>query len=614
MIQDRFFFELEHETIPRKSKDELNEKKINDIYEFVKQMQEQKKKQDDSKDEKKDSYVYKFVDEQQNEQKEPLNLEPILSGKTSKAPLKLHLFRNDDPVIKALNKELMNVFHVRETLKKMLKMELIKSVYVARDDLMEIIAYRNFREKVQKLSQIKKKIWDLTNEILSLMWKVEEFESKLRIDIGTNLKPMFFKEDLIKFKMQLNDFYFYKMIPIDKNMNFYNDFMKDKYKISIEKLNKISLSQINDSTEHDAQSENEVKGPSPSDLKKELNAEILRQLVGKKEDISTHVASLALENELNSQLKLQRKYRKNSKKLDNLLALVVASTEVDSDRHFNCLNKGQLIYSVFMMNRTGIIGNLREFLDQLLSSLSLQKSIELMVYTYGLFANKTFMKQINSNFQFKISEDNDDQVINEEVRSQMMKRFKRNISFLFNVSNEMLAFSQISFENHMFSQRIGEILVRNINEKVFSKILDYTNYRNYKFVNELKWFQLVTTSDSDELEVHEKKMNPNLYNLVSKLIRDWCGIADFLMNVPFMVRSVGQMFGYIENFLVEQLTIKFHVSNYHMRNFSFELEKCKEKYYRLFQVELNFEDYIEDRLSEKDIEDIGIELSHESED
>jgi hypothetical protein len=578
-------------------------------------------------------YIYKLKGDWSEEKDSGRDLTGLYESGTSNSFSNLDNFDQEDPLINALNKELESVFQMRETLKKMLKMELVKYVNKIRKRLLDDTLYKTFRRSVQELSGSKKKIWDLSNEFLSLNWKLEELDSKLRINNDTQYKPKFFKEDFIKFKMQLNDFYFSKLVPITQSKEVLQEKILKEHTVSpqlTEYLKQIdtvdivdivdivnSLKPVEDSSTGSQDEDiTVVNKPEPKEIIPEFerNEDSIERLQGNSSFIYEQISGIALENELTAQLKLQRIYKHNSKNLDKLLATVFASSEYKCNQRFRCFNKAQLIYSIFMMSRSGVIMNLNVFLDTFLRGISTRKAIEFMVYVYGMLANKSFMKQLNSNFQLRVPEDKGtENVITEDVKNKMIAQFKQNINFLFNISNEMIMFTQSSYDNHIFEDRIGEILVRNINEKVFSKILDFTNYNNQNFLNEMKWFQQFTSIHTDELRVLENKINPQLYSLVTKLIRDWCGITDFLLNIPFMVRSVGKMFSHIENFLVQQLTVKFHVSNFHMRSFSFQLEKCKEKYYKVFQVELNFEDYIEDKLSERDLDSIGVDLPHESE-
>ena len=596
-----------------------------------------------------------------------------------------------------------------ETLKELLRDEITKAVYQTREDLKKIGEYKVYLENVHKLSEIKKEIWKVSNEYLGLAWKLKDVETKMKIGVKDDQELPFYREDFIKYKMQLNDFYFYKFTKEkDVSREVRNKYLKYNKKkrhgnspkrrkkrkkrresddfgqgsgYDVEYLHEINSSQMSnlddvDETERESDTRKNLGNPSQrsriggpsqrsriggrshrsriggrshrSDLSTQTDttrfpmpsrSEMTRinsidedqssnqipkeeavSLTGTKKEVNQVIGDFALEEELIAQLNLQRAYKRSCKKMDNMVALTMASTEFKDSEEFNCFSKAQLLYTIFMMSRSGMISNVGAFLDQFLSSLSVRKAISFMLFSYGVFANKNFMKKISLNYNLNLKRMTDS-VIDEGMRKMMMIEFKRNFNFLIQVSNEMIKFSQNSYDNHIFEDRIGEILVRNINESLLSKLLDFTNYNNFRFLDFLMHvqFSYETSSQnktklSKNLIAKEKHINENLAKVVSELIRDWCRISDFLLNVPFMTKSVGQMYGFVENFLRHQLTVKFHISGENMRVFSYELEKCKESYYRVYQVELNFKDYIEDRVSEKDILETGIDLLDISED
>lgn len=444
--------------------------------------------------------------------------------------------------------EIENLEKLNESLKDMLRQEVMKAVSEIRRDLVTLNKYAFYRENVQKLTEIKAKVWQSADEVVVLKTKHRQIENILQNNAagkdGTKNVQNGFKlnnpSELVRAQMYLNNYFFYKL-----------SYIRNK-EMPIE------------------------KGGLYTFLKKSVD--------------------------------LNLKHKKLLERRDVILSRVFAEVENINREDFNCLSKAELLYLIAMFKKTGVISNLGNFLDMFLTKISLKKSFKFMVYVYGQLANKSFMRDLTANHYFRIK-DGGSELVTWEKRQRMVFQFKKRMHFLLSVSEEMTLFTQASFDNQIFDDSIGQILFKSINEEVFLKILHYTNYEHFKvesFVDKALYENAHTIKRN--LTIVTNKIDPNLSLLVRIMIKDWCDISDFLLNVPFMAPSVGKLFAYFEKYLWELLVTRFHTPGFIMHDFSNELEKCKEKYYRIFQVEQNYIEVLEDKLSEKDIVDTGFPL------
>lgn len=454
-----------------------------------------------------------------------------------------------DREIDYYDNEIENLEKLNETLKDMLREETMKAVDEIRKDLMILNKYDLYRDTVQKLTEIKAEVWQDANEVVVLKKKHAQIENILN-NILTDEHYKNSENHIF------NSEYPSEILRANLNLNNYMFYKYSQFRNKIEQ--------------------------------KEEDDDMIKYL---KKVIKEH-----------------GKHRKMLKSRDKYLAFIFSDVENSNRLNFNCFTKAQLLYMIYMFKNMGTIRDVGDFLEMLLSQISIKKSVEFMVYVYGLLANKSFMKNFTSNHKLRINSKKE-KLISWQKRQEMVFYFKKRINFLLGVSEEMTMFTQASFDNDIFDQSIGYILLKHINEDIFLKILDLTNYAKFDMKNLVDPFVYENASKMEEnISIVADKIDPNLNLLVKILIKDWCQIADFLMNVPYLASSVGKMFSYVENYLWELLVTRFHTPAFIMHTFTRDLEKCKERYYRIYQVEQNYIDLIEDKVSEKDILDTGINL------